>query len=77
MDVAGGYAVADMNRTPGSAPGDFSHDLLAGVLECIMAGVCVWDSDLRLVTSNSSFRKIYRLPESLLRIGTPLREILD
>jgi diguanylate cyclase (GGDEF)-like protein len=76
-EAAGENALAKKKPTPSSAADGLSHDLLTGVLESIQAGVCVWDADLRLVTFNSSFRKIYALPDGILKVGARLAEILD
>ena len=39
-------------------------------------GLCLFDSDKRLVIANSRFREMYDLPEELLKPGTPLPQIL-
>jgi diguanylate cyclase (GGDEF)-like protein len=73
----GGSPPAELAWSPGAATGGHSHDLLTAVLESIHAGVCVWDADLRLVTCNSSFRKIYDLPDEVVGAGTRLVDLLD
>ena len=40
-------------------------------------GVCLFDSDKRLVVSNERFRQIYNLPPGLVASGTSLEAILD
>jgi diguanylate cyclase (GGDEF)-like protein len=67
------------NGTPTSAPaaGGFPPHLLSEILENIVAGICVWDADLRLVTWNSSYRNINVIPDNVLRVGIRLAEVLD
>jgi diguanylate cyclase (GGDEF)-like protein len=40
-------------------------------------GLCLFDADKRLVISNSRYQEMYRLPEELVRPGTPLSRILN
>jgi diguanylate cyclase (GGDEF)-like protein len=42
----------------------------------ISQGLCMFDARGRLVICNAPYARIYRLPEPLLRPGTPLEEIL-
>ena len=46
-------------------------------LENMPQGLCMFDRDKRLVVSNVQYAKIYGLDPELLKIGTPLRTILD
>jgi diguanylate cyclase (GGDEF)-like protein len=39
--------------------------------------LCLFDADKRLVISNSRYQEIYRLPDELVRPGTPLNRILQ
>jgi len=40
-------------------------------------GLCLFDAEKRLVISNSRFQEMYRLPDALVRPGTPLERILQ
>ena len=40
-------------------------------------GLCLFDADKRLVISNSRYQEMYRLPDELVRPGTPLNRILQ
>ena len=50
---------------------------LQDFLECIGAGACIWDADLRLLAWNSAFRKIQAVPDHILKPGAHLADILD
>jgi diguanylate cyclase (GGDEF)-like protein len=39
--------------------------------------LCLFDADKRLVISNSRYQEMYRLPDELVRPGTPLNRILQ
>src|SRR5260370_3996278 len=40
-------------------------------------GLCLFDADKRLVISNNRFQEMYRLPDELVKPGTPLNRILQ
>ncbi len=40
-------------------------------------GLCLFDTDKKLVISNHRFQEMYRLPDELVRPGTPLNRILQ
>lgn len=40
-------------------------------------GLCLFDVDKKLVIANSRFQEMYRLPDRLVRPGTPLNQILQ
>jgi diguanylate cyclase (GGDEF)-like protein len=40
-------------------------------------GVCMFDSDKRLILCNAGYRQLYALPPELVVAGTPLQRILD
>ena len=40
-------------------------------------GLCLFDADKRLVISNSRYQEMYRLPDELVKPGTPLSRILQ
>ena len=48
---------------------------LRGAVDYIPQGIAVFDADLRLVTSNSHYRALLDLPDSLVAAGTPLYDI--
>ncbi len=53
-----------------------SRDLLQTALDHARHGVAVYDKDLRLVCWNREFVRIFDHPENLLRVGTPLEEVI-
>ena len=69
--------LSDGAPTAPAAGGGFPPHLLSEILENIVAGICVWDADLRLVTWNSSYRKINAIPDNVLRVGIRLADVLD
>src|SRR6185436_12615088 len=52
-------------------------DLLRDALEHIPHGMCTFDGQDRLVLANAHYRKIYSLPDEVVRPGTPFRQIMD
>src|SRR5262249_47557718 len=46
-------------------------------VENMTQGLCMFDSDARLVVSNELYAKMYRLPPQMLKPGTPLRDIVS
>ena len=57
-------------------PGD-PRPLFAAIANNMAAGVCVWDTDLRLVTWNAGYVKINSVAPRALRVGARLADILD
>jgi signal transduction histidine kinase/ActR/RegA family two-component response regulator len=45
-------------------------------IENMSQGLCMFDSDSRLLVSNRRYGEMYELPPELLRIGTPFEEII-
>ncbi len=54
----------------------FSRGLLAATLENIDPGVSVVDRDLRLVAWNSRYLDLFRYPPGMVRVGTPVSELI-
>ncbi len=54
----------------------FSKDLLASTLENIDPGVSVIDSNLKLVAWNSRYLDMFNYPASLVKVGTPVSELI-
>ena len=52
-------------------------DLLRDALERMPHGMCAFDGNDRLVLANAHYRKIWSLPEDLVRPGATFREIMD
>jgi diguanylate cyclase (GGDEF)-like protein len=57
-------------------PGD-PRPLFAAIANNLAAGVCVWDTDLRLVAWNAGYVKINSVAPKALRVGARLADILD
>jgi len=51
-------------------------DLLRDALERMPHGMCAFDGQDRLVLANARYRKIWSLPDELVRPGTTFREII-
>jgi diguanylate cyclase (GGDEF)-like protein/PAS domain S-box-containing protein len=51
--------------------------LMERAIEHLNQGFCIFDRHHRLVTCNSRYAQMYRLPPELTRPGTPLRLILE
>ncbi len=54
----------------------FSKGLLAATLENIDPGVSVIDRDLNLVAWNSRYRELFAYPDELVRVGTPVADLI-
>ena len=54
-----------------------SEMLLRTAIESTPHGLCIFDADLRVLVSNSSFAEMYGLVPAQTRPGTPLHDILD
>lgn len=69
-------AIAD---TDGPAAGDTekgrTDSALHDAIEAISEAFVLWDSDNRLVLSNSKYREFHKLPDSLLSPGTPYESV--
>ncbi|MEO8057396.1 MAG: EAL domain-containing protein [Burkholderiales bacterium] len=52
-------------------------DLLRDALERMPHGMCAFDSDDILVLANAHYRKIWSLPEEVVRPGATFRQIMD
>ncbi len=48
------------------------NEMMTGVLECLPWGLCVFDAELKLVTSNSHLRRLLDLPDALFE-NSPTR----
>jgi Na+/proline symporter/signal transduction histidine kinase len=55
----------------------FNREILQTALNHVRQGIAVFDADLQLICSNRQFSEILGLPQHLIQIGIPLREILE
>jgi Na+/proline symporter/CheY-like chemotaxis protein len=54
----------------------FSREVLSGALENMSQGVCVVDREMRLVAWNSAYLALFDYPESMIRVGRPVADLL-
>ena len=54
----------------------FNRDLLESTLENVYEGISVIDSDLRLVAWNRRYAELFRYPDDLLQVGTPVERLI-
>jgi diguanylate cyclase (GGDEF)-like protein/PAS domain S-box-containing protein len=54
-----------------------SNARFAAALQNMSQGLCMVDSAQRIVVANERYRRIYNLPEELIKPGTALREIIE
>ncbi|MGB0513229.1 MAG: PAS-domain containing protein, partial [Wenzhouxiangellaceae bacterium] len=54
----------------------FSREVLSGALENMSQGICVVDSNLRLVAWNSAYLELFDYPPELIRVGRPVADLL-
>ena len=54
----------------------FSREVLSGALENMSQGICVVDSELRLVAWNSTYLELFDYPPELIRVGRPVADLL-
>lgn len=54
----------------------FSQSILQSTLEHISQAISVVDSHQNLIAWNSSYAELFDYPDSLLRVGTPIKELL-
>jgi PAS domain S-box-containing protein len=54
----------------------FNRDLLESTLENVAEGISVLDANNRLVVWNRRYAELFRYPDRLLRIGTPVEELI-
>ncbi len=54
----------------------FNRDLLESTLENVYEGISVVDADLKLVAWNRRYAELFRYPDGLLRVGTPIEELI-
>jgi Na+/proline symporter/signal transduction histidine kinase len=55
----------------------FNREMLQTALNHVRQGIAVFNPDLQLICSNRQFSEILGLPQHLVQIGIPLREILE
>jgi Na+/proline symporter/signal transduction histidine kinase len=55
----------------------FNREILQTALNHVRQGIAVFDTELQLICSNRQFGEILGLPQHLVQIGSPLREILE
>ena len=54
----------------------FNRDLLESTIENVAEGISVIDGESRLVAWNRRYAELFRYPDQLLRIGTPVEELI-
>ncbi|HYD98798.1 MAG TPA: PAS domain-containing hybrid sensor histidine kinase/response regulator [Alphaproteobacteria bacterium] len=54
----------------------FNRELLQATLENVSQGICVFDANFRVATWNRRFLELNALPDELVRVGTPLAELV-
>ncbi len=54
----------------------FSQEVLSGALENMSQGICVVDSDMRLVAWNGAYLDLFEYPDDLIRVGQPVADLL-
>ena len=54
----------------------FNQDILQASFENISQGISVVDKDLKLVAWNSRYQAMFKYPEELLKIGTPVEKLI-
>ncbi len=54
----------------------FSYGVLSGALENMSQGVCVVDTEMRLVAWNSAYLAMFDYPSELIRVGRPVADLL-
>ncbi|KEQ15779.1 hypothetical protein GZ77_04370 [Endozoicomonas montiporae] len=55
----------------------FNRELLQGAIENLEQGVSVVDKNLQLVAWNRRYVELFDYPESLIKVGRPVEEIID
>ncbi len=53
----------------------FNRELLQTTVESLLQGVCVVDSELRLVAWNSRYEEMFNYPERFLYVGCPIERV--
>ena len=53
------------------------HELMRDALENVRQGICVFDAELRAQLWNRQFLRLLELPPEMIRVGTPLAEIVS
>lgn len=71
-------SLADVTRLLGERGQSlrFSRELLAATFENVDAGISVVDSEMNLVAWNSQYLDIFGYPPGLVRVGTPVAELI-
>lgn len=54
----------------------FNRELLQSAIENVSHGISVVDKELRLVAWNSQYKKLFDYPDSLLRVGRPIEDLI-
>ena len=73
----GNWRTPGLRRPVGGARAARAEVLLHTAIESSPNGLCIFDSDLRVVISNGHFAEMYGLDRAQTRPGTRLRDILD
>ncbi len=54
----------------------FSREVLSGALENMSQGICVVDSEMRLVAWNQPYLDLFDYPAALIQVGRPVADLL-
>ena len=54
----------------------FSREVLSGALENMSQGICVVDSEMRLVAWNQPYLELFDYPAELIQVGRPVADLL-
>lgn len=55
----------------------FNHKLLQAIMENVQQGICAVDAEFRISAWNGKFVTMLELPETFLKVGLPLAEIVE
>jgi signal transduction histidine kinase len=69
--------VADRARAQLAQDAEAEHRWLQGMLVNMPHGLCIFDSEKRLVLSNARYAEMYNLPPNVVRPGATLQSIID
>ena len=71
-------SLADVTRLLGERGQSlrFSRELLAATFEHVDAGISVVDAEMNLVAWNTQYLDIFNYPSGLVRVGTPIAELI-
>ena len=54
----------------------FNQDMIVAAFESMSSAISVMDSDLRLVSWNANYEKMFRYPDGVLKVGIPVADLV-